>query len=171
MIEIDELVTLTNKWFYIAILSVIVFGIIDLIIYDKIRGSKINKQSGFKYFVLLFLSYISDLFIFIFSIKKCPHTFISYLFSIYIPLPTLFFIIIASISAAINVIKKYDWKIEAICDFLPYSFLIIGIKACFSLAYGSLCGLIWILVDIIITLSKMFTLTETFELYYEKKYD
>lgn len=171
MIEFVDLITLSNRWFYIAFISPIAFGIADFQMYNKIRSSKTNPGQSIKYFVFLFLFYLFDLSIFIISIKKCPHTFISYFFSIYIPLPTLFFVIISSLSASAKVIKKRNWKIEAICDFLPYSFLMVGIKISFALAYGSICGVIWILIDIIMTLCKMFSLTETLELYNEKKYN
>lgn len=171
MIEIDDLITFSNIWFYIAFISVSFFGIIDLIIYNKIRESNITKQNALRYFVLLCVFYFTDLSIYIIAIRKCPHTFISYFFSIYLPLPALLLIAITSIFAAFSIINKYKWKIQSICAYLPYSFLLIGIKVSFALAYGSLCAVIWILTDFVFSLCKMFSLTEVYELYYEKKYD
>ncbi|KAK8839862.1 hypothetical protein M9Y10_031574 [Tritrichomonas musculus] len=169
MIDIDDLISFSNKWVYIALLTNAITGFIGINIYDNIRIMRLSEPKCIKYFILLGLLFFTDLLIYIISIRKCPHEFISYFFSIYLPLPAFFGIIVLLIRGAVSVLKTHKWKIETICEYLPYMFLAIGLKICFAFAYGSLCAVFWILLDFIMTLIKMFSLTESLELSYNSK--
>lgn len=171
MLDIDDLIDLTSMWFYIPIISVLLFGLIGIFINSRIYNNKSNEKLNVLLFIILLAGFLLDLSIYIVSIRKCSHIFISYFFSIYMPLLLVFITIINSIFSIFKSINKFRWTIEAIVDFIPQSFFVITIKICFGLAYGSLSSIIWILFDFIITLVKTLFISERFEITYDKKLD
>lgn len=169
MLDIDDLIDFTNKWFYIAILSVILFGYFQLKVCSHLSVIRHDRTFQIICFLLLFTFYLIDLVIYIVAIKKCPHTFINNFFSVYIPLFSLFSIIITCIIEAFKTIAKYGWTLESVLEYSPWSFLLVGIKISFALVYGSLCAILWILFDFVMALGKMMIFTDEVR-YSDKKY-
>lgn len=171
MLDIDDFVDLTNWQFYIPIISAILVGCIGIIIYSKILQNNTNQGMNIIYFAILILLFFADLAAYIISIRICSHRFISYFFSIYLPLPLLFITIFFVIYSGIKSIKKFKWTIQAINDFSSQLFIIVSIKCCFLLAYGSISAIIWIFTDYLVTLAKVMYIAQKFELSYDKKID
>ncbi|OHT07979.1 hypothetical protein TRFO_23680 [Tritrichomonas foetus] len=173
MLLIEDLVDFTNAWFYVGILCPLFLGLLGVSIHTRISEVKYSVLTRKIYFLALFLLLFIDNIVFILSVKYCPHAFISYLWSIYVPLIVLFLTIIFCSIFAIKSLSKYGFTIHALNDMNGIFFFVIGTKISYCLAYGSLCGIIWILVDFILTLVKLLLIPESFGIAYEdnKKYD
>lgn len=170
MLDIDDLIDLLNWQFYLPIVSTVLSAFIGIYIYSRIYQSK-NSSSNIIYFIALILIFFADLTIYIVIIRICSHKFISYFFSIYLPLPLLFITIIVVINSGIKTIKKFKWTMEAISNYASQLFIVVTIKCCFALAYGSANAIIWIFIDYIATLAKIMSISDQFELSYDKKVD
>ena len=171
MLDIDDLVDMTTWWFYIPIISVVLIGLTGMAIHSRIFQNKTNQTKNILYFIILIILFLVDLIIYIYSIRICPHKFISYLFSIYIPIPLLFVTIALVVISGIKSIKKFKYTIEAINNLAFQLFLIVSIKCSFALAYGSLSAIIWIFADYIVTLGKFMVISDKYDASYDKKID
>ena len=169
MLDIDDLIDFKNKWFYLAIATTLLTSILGINISSKVENFKNNLMARRICFVFLFLFFVIDNVVSIIAIIKCPHAFISYFWSVYLP---LFLLPITVIGCGIDIIiklAKYGCTSMFLSKIDNQMLFLVFIKVSYALAYGSIFSIIWILIDYMMVVFKLMLIPDPYDYDYEKK--